>query len=395
MTKLNTLLIFVPLALLAEGFGWRPEATFALAFLAIIPLAALLSEATEVLAHFTGPKLGGLINATFGNATELILLITLLRADQFAVVKASIAGAILTALLLAVGLSQLLGGARHGVQHFNREDAGMSTNMMTLAVIGLVLPTILGMVHDAELPAGGGAGERAFPALDELSLVIAGVLMLLYVLYLFFQFRQATGSEVAAATQVAHGGAADAGGSNGGAGRGTVLAADPEPFELGIVELPRWSRRKAVILLLAASVGIAVVGEALSGSIEPVGAALGLGALFMGVIILPLVGMLPEILVGVRAARADRMDLTLATLTGSATQIALFVAPLLVFLSLFSGHELTLAFNVFEVVALALAVLVVILIAEDGKSNWLEGTQLLALYAILAAWFFFLPPGMP
>jgi Ca2+:H+ antiporter len=394
MTKLNYLLLFVPLALLAEAFGWRPEATFALAFLAIIPLAALLSEATEVLAHFTGPKLGGLINATFGNATELILLITLLRADQFAVVKASIAGAILTALLLAVGLSQLLGGARHGVQHFNREDAGMSTNMMTLAVIGLVLPTILGMVHDAELPAGGGAGERAFPALDELSLVIAGVLMLLYVLYLVFQFRQATAPD-AAATQLAHGGAAFAGAANGGAGQAAAPPTDPEPFELGIVELPRWSRRKAVILLLAASVGIAVVGEALSGSIEPVGAALGLGALFMGVIILPLVGMLPEILVGVRAARADRMDLTLATLTGSATQIALFVAPLLVFLSLFSGHELTLAFNVFEVVALALAVLVVILIAEDGKSNWLEGTQLLALYAILAAWFFFLPPGMP
>jgi len=391
MTKLNYLLLFVPLALLAEVFGWRPEATFALAFLAIIPLAALLSEATEVLAHFTGPKLGGLINATFGNATELILLITLLRADQFAVVKASIAGAILTALLLAVGLSQLLGGARHGVQHFNREDAGMSTNMMTLAVIGLVLPTILGMVHDAELPADGGAVERAFPALDELSLVIAGVLMLLYLLYLLFQFRQATAPDAAPAAQPAQGAATE----SGSAGQGRAMAADPEPFELGIVELPRWSRRKAVILLLAASVGIAVVGEALSGSIEPVGASLGLGALFMGVIVLPLVGMLPEILVGVRAARADRMDLTLATLTGSATQIALFVAPLLVFLSLFSGHELTLAFNVFEVVALALAVLVVILIAEDGKSNWLEGTQLLALYAILAAWFFFLPPGMP
>lgn len=391
MTKLNLLLLFVPLALLAEAFGWRPEATFALAFLAIIPLAALLSEATEVLAHFTGPKLGGLINATFGNATELILLITLLRADQFAVVKASIAGAILTALLLAVGLSQLLGGARHGVQHFNREDAGMSTNMMTLAVIGLVLPTILGMVHDAELPADGGAVERAFPALDELSLVIAGVLMLLYLLYLLFQFRQATAPDAAPAAQPAQGAATE----SGSAGQGRAMAADPEPFELGIVELPRWSRRKAVILLLAASVGIAVVGEALSGSIEPVGASLGLGALFMGVIVLPLVGMLPEILVGVRAARADRMDLTLATLTGSATQIALFVAPLLVFLSLFSGHELTLAFNVFEVVALALAVLVVILIAEDGKSNWLEGTQLLALYAILAAWFFFLPPGMP
>ena len=128
-----------------------------------------------MLAHFTGPKLGGLINATFGNSTELILLITLLRAHQFAVVKASIAGAILTALLLAVGLSQLLGGVRHGVQHFNREDAGMSTNMMTLAIIGLVLPTILGMVHDSQLPADG-SGDAAFPALDELSLVIAAVM---------------------------------------------------------------------------------------------------------------------------------------------------------------------------------------------------------------------------
>lgn len=374
MAKLYYLLIFIPLALLADFIELRPEITFGLAFLAIIPLAALLSESTEVLAHFSGPKVGGLINATFGNATELILLITLLRAGQFEVVKASLAGAILTALLLAVGLSQLLGGARHGVQHFNREDAGMSTNMMTLAVIGLVLPTILGMVHQSQLPAGGDT-ELRFAALDELSLVIAAVLMLLYVLYLIFQFRQVAAPDA---------------GSDAGASLAAAEIAQEE-----IAEAPHWSRRTAVAVLCAATIAIAVVGEVLSSTVEPVGASLGLGALFMGVIILPLVGMLPEVLVGVRAARANRMDLTLATLTGSATQIALFVAPLLVFLSLFSGHELTLAFNVFEVIALGLAVFVVILIAEDGKSNWLEGTQLLALYAILAAWFLFLPPGVP
>jgi len=354
--------VFAVMAVLAWAAALDPVLIFVLALLGIIPLASLLAEATEALTFHAGPKAGALLNATFGTAVELILLFALLRSGQIAVVKAALVGSILTSLILVVGLSQLLGGLRNGLQRFNREGSGIAAAMMTLAVIGLALPTILGLVHQAHLGEGFSTDFQD-DALDTLSMAIAVILLLLYGLLIVYQFRQPSATEV------------------------EFEAATPDEYR-------KLSVREAVGLLTAATVGIAIVSEILSGAVEPFGQRLDLDALFMGVVLIPLVGNVSEILVGVRTARANKLDLSLSIATTSAMQIALFVAPLLAIISPFFGQELTLYFSIFEVFALGLAVFSAVAIASDGVSNWMEGAQFLALYLILALWFYFLAPTL-
>jgi Ca2+:H+ antiporter len=354
-------LIFAILAALAWAAALDPVAVFLLAVLGIIPLANLLAEATEALAFHTGPRAGALLNATFGTAVELILLFALLRSGQVDVVKAALVGSILASLILVVGLSQLLGGLQNGIQRFDREGSGMAAAMMTLAVIGLALPTVLGIVHQVYLGRSFST-EFQDPALDALSLGIAVILLLLYGLLIIFQFRQPSATEV------------------------EFEAATPaEPRSLSV--------RQAIGLLAAATLGVAVVSEILSGTLKPFGERLGISTLFMGVVLIPLAGNVSEILVGVRTARADKLDLSLSIASSSAMQVALFVAPLLAIISPFFGHELTLYFSIFEVFALGLAIFSAVAIASDGVSNWMEGAQFLALYLILALWFYFLVPS--
>ncbi|MFQ6059558.1 MAG: calcium/proton exchanger [Anaerolineae bacterium] len=345
MKYLNLLLIFVPIAIVAELLHLNPTLVFFVSALGVVPLAGILGEATEELAIHAGPRVGGLLNATFGNAAELIIAIFAIREGLLELVKASITGSILGNILLILGLGILLGGLRHGVQRFNREQASISATMMTLAVIALAIPAVFG--HTIELVN--------HDAVEYLSLGVAGVMILVYLLSLVYSFFSSN-----MVVTEAH-------------------------------ERARWSASMALAILLLATVFIAWLSEILVSNVEPVIESLGLTEFFLGVIIIPLVGNVAEHLVGVQSAWKNKMDLSLAVSLGSSMQIALFVAPLLVFLSLAMGRPMTLIFNPFELAALGAAVGIAALISLDGESNWLEGAQLLAVYVIIALAFFFLP----
>jgi Ca2+:H+ antiporter len=368
---LRYLLVFVPLAVAAELLHWNPLIIFAVSAIALVPLAGLLGEATEELAIHTGPKVGGLLNATLGNAAELIITIVALRAGQYALVKASITGSILGNLLLILGFSLLLGGWRNGIQRFDRGLAGMSASMMTLAVIGLIIPTLFELVAEVQRGALDVVNTDVNdPALNALSLGVAGVLILLYLLSLVFQFR----------------GPVDMADS---ASEVDRPSAEEEQHQA------TWSVPVAAGVLVASTIAIVFLSEFLVEAVEPVVESLGVSELFLGIIIIPIVGNVAEHIVGVQVAIRNKMDLSLSISLGSSMQIALFVAPLLVFISLLFGRELTLFFSLFEVATLFLAVLIAALIAVDGKSNWLEGAQLLAVYVLVALGFYFTAPVHP
>jgi len=346
------LLIFVPIAILGEFLHWSDVVVFAASALAIVPLANLLGDATEVLAAYAGPKLGGLINATLGNAAELIITIFAIRAGLLELVKASITGSILGNILLILGLSLLLGGLRNGIQSFDQRQAGVDATMMTLSVIALAIPTLFGRM--ANTPRNAGPVEW-------LSVSVAALMLILYVLWLIFSLASHPGT-----SPPNH--------------KGTMAHAGT-----------RWSTRLAIALLVVATLLIAWLSEILVGVVEPAATALGLTEFFIGIIIVPLVGNAAEHLVAIQAAIKNQMDLSLAVSLGSSMQIALFVAPLLVFFSIVVDHPMDLVFNTFELASLGAAVLIATFVAQDGESNWLEGAQLLGVYAIIALAFFFLP----
>lgn len=356
MKYIYALLIFVPIAVVAELAHWSPTLILISSALGMIPLAGLLGEATEELAAAMGPKLGGFLNATLGNAAELIITIVALNAGKVALVQASITGSILGNLLLILGLSMLLGGFRHGLLKFDRTLAGVSSTMMILAVIGLIVPTVFAAIH----------GEiHLAEDLEKLSLGVAGVLLLLYVLSVVFTFTaNFKGRET-----------------------GTVAPGD----EI-VHHHARWSPQVSIGILTASTVTIVFLSEFLVGAVEPVVHEWGISEFFIGIILVPIVGNVAEHLVSVQMAMKNRMDLSLSISLGSSMQIALFVAPLLVFLSLFVGPDpMNLLFNTFEVAALGVSVLIAALISLDGESHWLEGAQLLAVYIILGIAFFYLP----
>jgi Ca2+:H+ antiporter len=352
---LYSLLALIPVALLLHFVFHAPGTViFVVSGLALVPLAALLGQATEQLAIYTGPRIGALIQSTLGNAAELIITIVALRAGLLAVVKASITGSILGNILLVLGLSLFLGGVKHGQQRFDRGLAGTSSTMMTLAIAGLVIPAIFSI-----------GGERLdVTRIEELSVGVAVLLILVYCCYLaavvFGVGRRRDGQ-------------------------------DDLPGDEVEDETPEWSRSVAIGVLVAATLAIVAMSEILVGSIEEVGRTWGLTEAFLGVMIVPLIGNVAENLVAVQAALANKMDLSLSISLGSSLQVALFVAPVLVFVSLLVGHPLSLLFNVYELGALAVAVGIATFIAMDGESNWLEGIQLLAVYVILGIAFFLLP----
>jgi Ca2+:H+ antiporter len=361
MRYLNLLLIFGVVAIAAELLGWSPLIVFVASSLAMIPLAGLMGEATEVLALHTGPRLGGLLNATLGNAAELIITVMAVREglsnpainrQMLELVRASLTGSIMGNILLVLGLSILIGGLRHSTQEFNRSHAGLNSTMLMLAVAALVIPSIFS--HSIETVNHN--------AVEYLSLGVAGVMIGLYVLALIFQFRDRNART--------HNGHSDGAGQQ---------------------EVPHWSVTRAGIVLFAATVAIVVMSELLVGSVEHVVHQVGISEFFLGIIIVPIIGNVAEHLVAVQASAKNKMELSLAISVGSSLQIALFVAPLLVFISLLMGNPLTLVFNQFELIALMAAVLIAGLVSLDGESNWLEGAMLLAIYAIIALAFFWLP----
>lgn len=370
MNYLYLLLIAVPVAIIGSFLNWSHTLLFILAAVGIVPLAGLIGEGTEHLAEKTGPKLGGLLNATLGNAAELIITIFAIRANLLELVKASITGSILGNLLLVLGASILFGGLKNGRQKFQRTQASVNATMLILAVIALVVPSIFSATIQSEsngaththIESLENTESNVNPDVEALSLSVAAVMIVIYALAMVYSFGSKEDGPL------------------------SRPAAHSEATE-------GWSVRKAVVVLLLTTGAIAWLSEILVGTVEPVLEGLGWTEFFMGIIIIPILGNVAEHLVGVQVAVKNRMDLSMEISVGSSLQIALFVAPVLVFVSLLMGHPLTLEFNRFELIALISASLIATLVSLDGESNWLEGAQLLIVYIILGLAFFFLPVG--
>ena len=349
---MNWLMILVLGAIGLELFApERHLLIFAASSLAIVPIAAWMGWATEQLAERMGEGVGGLLNATFGNAAELIIALVALHAGLYDVVEASIAGSIIGNILLVLGAAMLAGGLRYPEQHFNPAGARSQATMLMLAAIALVIPA-----------AFESASSATATGLNRLSVAISIVLLGAYALYLVYAL-------------VTHSALF----------KGSFVPADGKaPASIG----------RAVSVLVAATVVIAWLSEIMVGSIEPTAHEFGLSSTFVGVFVVAIVGNAAEHATAITAAVKNRMDLSLSIAIGSSAQVALFVAPVLVLASLFVGPApMDLAFPIGLVLILILSVLVTAQVAGDGRSDWLKGAQLLAVYLILGLTYFFLPGG--
>lgn len=353
------LLVFIPISIAAKQLGWGETAVFLTSAIAIIPLSIWLSTATEKVAVDTGPSIGGLVNAVFGNATELIIAFMALRRGLVDIVEASITGSILGALLLLLGSAMLAGGLRYKEQEFKPIVAKVNGSSMTLAVIALALPTMViatSNIIDAE-------------AIRKISIVVSVILIGVYGLTLLFSLKTHSYLyEVGLADE-------------------EVEAAEAELTE---------QQRKASLwfwmgVLFLSTIAVALESDLFVGVVETETDRLGLTPLFTGVILLPLISDVAGLVTVVRLSIKNQMDLTVSTATGDSLLIALFVAPVLVLLGQAMGQPIDLNFNPFEVIALAIAVIVTSLISFGGRSNWLDGTLLLATYLILGVAFYYHP----
>lgn len=349
------LLIFVPISIAAESLHWGALPVFVASCLAILPLAAWMGTATEEIAIVVGPSLGGLLNATFGNATELIIALVALKAGAVNVVKASLTGSIIGNLLLVLGFSMLLGGLRFKEQEFQPTIARLNASSMNLAVIAILMPTAVNFTS-------AGVDQ---PTMQRLSIVVAIAMIAVYILTLLFSMKT-------------HSYLCDVGAE---AEEGGGLTPEGEKPNVWL-----WTGVLLVVTLL-----VAIESEMLVGALEEATTQLGLTELFTGIILLPIIGNAAEHATAVVVAMKDKMDLSVSVALGSSLQIALFVAPVLVIAGWFFGQPMDLNFNPFELVAVSVAVLIANSVSSDGRSNWLEGTLLLATYVVIGAAFFFHP----
>ena len=358
--SLDWLLIFVPIAIALRfwpGLG-GPTAIFVCSAIAIIPVAGWIGRATEALSARVGEGLGGLLNATFGNAAELIIAGIALSKGLNGVVKASITGSIIGNILLVLGLSILLGGTKYKEQRFNRTAARTTTISLSLAAIALIIPTVFHWSANST-PAGWTPLQE-----QRLSLAIAVILFVTYFCVLWFSLRTHKhffqGAEEAVGEKGDH-----------------------------------WSRGKAIVILLIATAFVALLSEFLVGTIESVRASVGITEVFVGVVVVAIVGNAAEHSTAIIMAMKNKMNLSVGIAIGSSLQIALFVAPVLVFLSYFFGRPMDLEFTLPEIFAVAASIYILFQISGDGETNWIEGVQLLSVYLILGVLFFYLPESHP
>lgn len=343
--RLEWLLAVLPIALVLEIAHGPAVWIFMTSAVAILPLAGIIGHATEDLAARAGPQVGGLLNATFGNVTELIIAFFLILQGELEVVKASITGSIIGNVLVVLGLSFLVGGWRREQQTFNAASAGLHSASLVIAVVALLMPALFHL-----------SPRTTFFREEAVSVGVAIVLISIYLLSLLFSFK-------------------------------THRNLFRSTFEHGE---PKWTMGKALGILGAATVGVALMSEFLVGALEETVEEIGLSKLFVGLIVVPLVGNAAEHSSAVLLAAKDKMDVSIEIAIGSSTQIALFVAPLLVFLSLLVGHPMNFIFSGIEIAAVAFSSAILGFIALDGRSNWFEGAQLLGAYLIMAISFFFL-----
>lgn len=348
---MTLLLVFVPVALVLNLQHANPVLIFLSSCLAIIPLAGFMGEATETLAEKSGPGIGGLLNATFGNAAELIIAVMALNKGLYGVVKASLTGSIIGNILLVMGLSILSGGIKYETQKFNRVAASLGSTLMALSAVALVIPDTYHLL----------AGAQAKIHEKDMSLLIAIVLFFTYLLSLLFSLKT----------------------------HKHLYAGDPaRPAH---AKEPHGSATKALLLLLGATAGVALMSEMLVGAVEHTAQAFGMSDVFVGVIIVAIIGNAAEHSTALIVAMKNQMDLALNIAIGSSIQVALFVAPVLVFLSYAMGRPMDLLFTNLEVIAVGISVWVLNLVSQDGESNWMEGVMLLAVYIMLATAFYFMP----
>jgi Ca2+:H+ antiporter len=373
------LLIMAVIAPLIELI-WGPQqetAIFIFSALALIPLAALIGRATEDLEYHVGPIAGGLLNATFSNAPEIIIGIFALQHGLITIVKASITGSIISNSLLVLGSSLAVGGWRWGKQYFSARDAGQYSTMMVLAVAGLLIPSTSSfVVQDA------GRIQSISNAVAVIMLLVYAMYLALHVFRLRSERRHPKGQEKTASQ------AASAEESQ------QLEKAERKPPEVEALKVERQKPPKlwlAGLLLLIATIGIAVNSELLVGAIQPVTEQFGWSQVFIGLVIIPIVGNAPEHSSALYIALKDRVDLSMAITAGSSIQVATFVAPVLVLVSLFYPTRLNLVFTPLELAILALATILFPLVSLDGESTWLEGVQLLAVYLMACVVFFFVP----
>lgn len=349
MKLLFVLLLFVPAAIGADLLHATPVIVFALSALAIVPLSGFLGRATEELSSYTGPTLGGLLNATLGNLAELIIAVLALHAGLVELVKASITGSILGNLLLVLGAAQLAGGLRHKVQRFSAALAGLSVALLVVAVIGLVIPALFFATH----------ADPSRALTRQVSIGVASLLIVGYGLSLLYTM-------------------------------GTHRSVFGESREVQATAHPqRWTRSRSITVLLASAAFVGWLSEILVGSTEEAIRHLGMSEVFVGVVVVPIIGNAAEHSSAVLMAMKNRMDLAVSIAVGSSEQVALLIAPVLVFVGLAFGQPMDLAFTTFEVVSVALAVAVAASVVNDAESNWLEGAFLLLVYGMLGVAFFY------
>jgi Ca2+:H+ antiporter len=337
---------------------------FVFSCIAIIPLAGLMGRATENLAETMGAGVGGLLNATFGNAAELIIaLFALIKGpEMYPLVKASLTGSIIGNVLLVLGLSILIGGFKFERQTFNRTAASTGSALMALATIGLLVPTLFHAFH-VQHSTDAGQKEKLSLLSDEIAVILFAV----YLLSLFFSLKT----------------------------HKHLFAGDPRPEDADVQQVPEWSRKTSMSVLIAATVGVAIMSEILVGSVESAGQKLGMTSIFMGVIVVAVIGNAAEHSTAILMAMKNKMDLAVTIAVGSGIQIALFVTPVLVFVSIALGRPLDLHFTGMEIAAIVISLIVLNMVCEDGESHWMEGVLLLAVYIILGLAFYHLPEAAP
>ena len=347
MKYLYILLIFIPVTIYGAIAGFSDPLLFVFSSLAIIPLAGVMGKATDDIACFAGQKIGGLLNATFGNVTELIIAFVAMKEGMFDVVKASLAGSVIGNILLVLGMSMLLGGIKHKIQKFNIHSINITSSMLLFSVLGLGIPAIF--TH--ALPESSLTTEY-----EGFSVVVALLMLLIYVMQFVFTF-------------VTH--------------RALYEESAPDEEEHKEASLPR-----AIILLLASTVCIAVISEIFVGTVEPMAESAGLHTAFVGIILVPIIGNAAEHSSAIIMAMKDKMNAAIEIALGSSLQIILFVIPVLTLLSLFFT-PMSIVFTPFELVAVTGSVLIANRVASDGESNWLEGLQLVTVYLMIGTAFFF------
>lgn len=349
MKYLIYLMIFIPISAVLEFTHGSQTFIFITSCLAIIPLAGIMGEATENLAAHSGPRIGGFLNATFGNATELIIAIFAINSGHAEVAKASIAGSIIGNILLVLGASMFIGGLKHKMQSFNKRASVNNSTLLIFAVIGLAVPAIF---------LQGINSQDQVLNFEGLSIANAVIMMCIYVVglvFAFFTHKDILGAEHSQEAEI------------------------------------KWGKAKSLIILFIATIAVAFESEFLVGSIEGVAKSLGWNEMFIGIVILAIIGNAAEHSTAVLMAVKNKMDVAVEIAVGSSLQIALFVAPALVFISLLLGKPMSIIFHPFELAGIAAAVLIANIISQDGESHWLEGIQLIGVYIILAFAFYFAP----